>query len=236
MKRFVICVLFVGCGGDGSGTIELDNLGLELAVTSCSKQFECCTDAEIMEQFDGITYDGQPIATEQQCVDFANAFFTSFAVGQYKQSLAKGRIEYDGAAAADCVAALERLTCAELSTGSLATVTVSCRPFIIPKVADGGACAQSYECISDNCEGASNPLGEPSTDGACKPMPTAGQACDESCADGLYCGFDLSANMDVCLSLKADGAECRFDHECASDNCDDATDVCASAPLTCDGR
>ena len=122
MKRLVVCALLVGCGGDGgggggNGTVDLDNLGMELGVAGCGKQFSCCTDAEIMQQYMNITYDGQPITTEDQCVMFTTALFTSFGVANYKDSLAMGRIEYDGAAAADCIAALDALTCAQYSAG-----------------------------------------------------------------------------------------------------------------------
>lgn len=239
MKRLVVCVLLVGCGGDdggSNGSVAVDNLGMELALASCGLQFECCTDAEIMEQYMGLTYEGQPITTEAQCIELTNAFFTGFAVTQYKESIAKGRMEYDGAAAADCIAVIGGLSCTDYSTGILEDAAPGCRPFLIPKVADEGACTQSYECISDNCEGASNPLGEPSTDGLCKPMPSAGQPCDENCADGLYCDYDQTANMDLCKPLESDGTQCTFDDECASDHCDDETDTCAQEPLVCDGR
>lgn len=45
MKRLVVWVLLAGCGGDdggGSGFIEIDNLGLELAITVGSAG-ETCT-------------------------------------------------------------------------------------------------------------------------------------------------------------------------------------------------
>lgn len=237
MKRLVVSVLLVGCGGDGSGgTIDLDNLGTELAVASCSKQFECCTDAEIMQQYMGITYEGEPISTEDQCVAFTNAIFSGVAVVQYKESIAMGRIEYDGAAAADCLAALENLSCAQYSTGELGGLAPACRPFVIPKVADGGGCTHDDECTSDKCEGATSEPGGPSTDGMCKPKPTAGQSCEDDCADGLYCGFELPSGMEVCQATKADGMQCSLDRECTSDYCDDATRMCATEPPTCDGR
>ena len=145
-----------------------------------------------------------------------------------------GRIEYDSAAAGDCIAALEGLSCSQYASASVADVS-SCRPFIIAKVGDGGGCAQDYECTSDNCVGATQ-SGGTSTDGECKPLPTAGQSCDDNCADGLYCGYDTSTGMEVCQALKADGAQCTFDRECESDYCDEATDTCATEAARCDGR
>jgi hypothetical protein len=239
MKRLVVCILLVGCGGggEGGGTIDIDNLGLELGSASCSKQFECCTDAEIMQQFMNITFEGQPITTEEQCVAFTTAVFSGFAVVQYKDSIAMGRTEYDGTAAADCIAAIESLTCAQYSTGTIPDMaSSSCRPFILPKVADGGGCTQDYECTSDNCVGATVQPGGPNTDGMCKPMPTAGQRCDDECADGLYCGFDQSSGMEVCKATQSDGAQCSRARECTSKYCDTAMHMCAAKPLTCDGR
>jgi hypothetical protein len=230
MKRLVVCALLVGCGGDDGTPVPLDNLGMELSTVSCAKMFDCCTDAEIMKQFMGITYEDQPITTEEQCVGFSNAIFTGLAVTQYKESLAKGRIEYDEAAAGGCIAAIEDVSCSEYG-GREFLDDSRCRPFIIPKVANDGACTEDYECTSDNCAGADG-----DTEGACKPIPTAGQACDDDCADGLYCGFDTSNGMRVCQALKANGAMCSLDRECESDTCDDASHLCATPAATCDGR
>lgn len=234
MENLVVCVLLVGCGG-GNGTTELDNLGLELATTNCEKQFDCCTDAEIMQQFMGITYDGQPITTEDQCVEFTNAIFSGLAVPHFKDSLAMGRIEYDGEAAADCIAEIGSLTCSEYSAGRNNELLLACRPFLRPKVADGGGCTEDYECTSHNCVGATDQPNGPSTDGMCKPMPAAGQECDGNCATGMYCGYDQSAGMDVCQPLKADGMQCNVADECMNDHCD-STRMCATKPLVCDGR
>lgn len=237
MKRLVVCVLLVACGGDDSGDggfVAVDDLGLEISLASCAKQFDCCTDAEIMEQYMGITFNDEPITTEEQCVDFANAFFTSFATTQHKASIEKGRIEYDGAAAAGCIAAIRGVTCAQYSAGAIDDRPISCRPFLIPKVADGGACLQDYECISDNCVGESTSIGEDPVDGACAPMPDVGQECDDNCTDGNYCDYDQTANMDICKPLEADGAQCTFDGDCESDNCESS--MCTAKPLVCDGR
>lgn len=222
MKKLVVCVLLVGCGGDGGGgTIEIDNFGNELAIAACGKQWECCTDAELMEEYMGITIEGQPITTEDQCVQFAGGLFTALAIPQYKSSLEMGRIEYDGAAAGDCVAAIENLTCAEYGADTSETVPAGCRPFLIPKVPDGGACSENYECTSHYCVE------------TCMPIPTEGAACDEDCASGLYCGFDQSTGMKVCQPIKANGEPCTFDDECTSDYCEG---TCMTEPVTCDGR
>jgi hypothetical protein len=235
MKRLVVCALLVGCGGD-NGTVTVDDFGMEFAVASCAKQFDCCTDAEIMAQYMGITYDGQPITTEDQCVEFANALLTGVAVPEYKESIAAGRVEYDGDAAADCLAAVNALSCGDYGSSLNSDLAPDCSPFLIPKVSDGGGCTESFECTSHNCVGATDNSDGPDVDGTCQPMPTAGQECEDNCADGLYCGFDLTSGAKVCQALKADGADCNLDYECASDHCDDTMSVCGAGPLSCDGR
>ena len=240
MKRLFVCALLAGCGGDDSGSggqISLDNLGSELATESCSKMFECCTDAEIMAQFMGIKFEGQPITTEEQCTSFTTAFFVGFAVESYKASIAAGRIDYDADAAGDCLAVLRGVSCSEYSSAQTGPDDFAgeCRPFIVAKVGDGGGCTQDYECTSDNCDGATVQPGGPNTDGVCKPKPTAGQACQHTCADDLYCGYDQTAGMQICQATKSDGAQCSSDHECKSDECN-ANMMCAAAAPTCDGR
>jgi hypothetical protein len=232
-KRLWVCALLAGCGGGGS--VSVDNLGTELASVSCSKMFECCDSAEIMDQFANVTVDGQPITTEEQCESFAGGFLGTFLTQEYNASIAAGRIEYDGEAARSCLDQMANLSC-----GAYAMVTgntgVACdTPFITPKVADGGGCTQSYECISGNCEGATND-GDTSTDGTCMPMPTAGQPCDFHCADGLYCSYDSTAGEEICQPIRANGEDCNLDEECQSDNCDNSTLTCTAKPQVCDGN
>jgi hypothetical protein len=229
-KRLWVCALLAGCGG-GGGSVTVDNLGTELASVSCSKMFECCTSAEIMEQFANITVDGQPITTEEQCESFAGGLFSGLLTPEYKASIAAGRITYDGEAAQSCLDAMANLGCNAYAMADSHESVVCDTPFIIPQVGDGGGCTEGYECTSGFCDGASD-----STDGTCKPKPGAGEACDFTCADGLYCGFDQTNGMKVCQTLKTDGAECNLDYECASDHCDDTMNTCGAAPPTCDGR
>ena len=231
MRTFAVCLLAVGasCGGDdGHGATSLDDFSGELSTANCAKQFECCTGAEITAQYMGITYDGHAIETEAQCVEFTNAVFSSLAIAHYRTSIEQGRATYDGDAAGDCIGAIEEIACAQFTTGTIGTGT-DCRPFLLPKVTDGGACTQDYECTSDNCEGATNPIDGPSTDGACAPMPGDGEPCDDNCATGLYCTSDL------CAPTKADGQACNVRDECESGYCDTTARLCAAKPVTCDG-
>ncbi len=226
-KRLWVCALLAGCGGGGSVTV--DNLGTELASVSCSKMFECCTSAEIMEQFANITVDGQPITTEEQCESFAGGLFSGLLTPEYKASIAAGRITYDGDAAQSCLDAMANLGCSAYAMADSHESVVCDTPFIIPEVGDGGACSEGYECTSGFCDGASD-----SADGTCTPKPGAGEACDFTCADGLYCGFDQTTSMELCQPIKANGEACDGDDECESDNCDNAT--CTAKAPRCDGQ
>ncbi len=240
MKRLVVCALLVGCAGDdsgGGGPIAIEDLGMRLGDVSCQKMFECCTDAEIMKQFMNITYMGQPISTEDQCVAYTVAFFNGLALPQWQASIAAGRMEYDANAAGDCVAASASLSCADygaLSSGNANTsLAGTCRPFLIPKVANDGACSHDDECTSGNCVTTSS-----SMDGTCKPMPAAGEACSGSCVDGYYCGFASGQTTETCIAVEANGTQCTSSDECMSGYCDStvAPRVCGTQALTCDGR
>jgi hypothetical protein len=237
MRRLGIIVLGLvfGCGGGGSGGVPLDNLGIALGEASCEKTFECCNATEIMEEFDGVEVNGQPITTEAQCEAFVGGLATGFLVPGLKASVEAGRAEYDGDAAAACMAVLREASCSTFSMeDAIVLEGTGCEQFIIPKVAQGGACTQDYECTTDNCVGATTEPGGASTDGACQPKNTAGQTCMfDSCADGLFCGFDPNTSMSTCQALKADGMTCSGDDECTSDNCEG---TCMTPPPRCDGN
>ena len=222
-------LVLAACGNDGGGgSVSIDNLGMELATASCRKQFDCCTAAELTAQYMGITYEGQPITTEDQCVAFSNAVFSSLAVASYRTSIDMGRITYDGAAASACIDAIDALSCPAYAGGKVDDLA-GCHPFLIPKVADGGGCTQDYECTSKNCEGETTPFGGQATDGACKPIPAIGAACEDNCATGAYC------SSGTCAAFKTDGTACILSSECASDFCTGSPKACAPKPLTCDG-
>ncbi len=243
LRPFVCAVLIstagAGCGGGGSGGIALDNLGAEVSKASCAKIFECCDGAEIMEEFEGITVSGQPITTEAQCVQFTSALVAGFLTQAYKDSIAKGRIEYDGEAAAGCMAAIEAASCGEYSMQMSIDAPPGCESFVIPLVAEGGGCTQDYECTTDNCDGAMVIPGEPGTDGTCKPRSGLGQECrSDNCVDGAFCEFGSMAGKSICKAQKADGQPCTFDEQCTSERCSgdsQSPGTCGAGTPRCDG-
>jgi hypothetical protein len=102
------------------------------------------------------------------------------------------------------------------------------------------ACTQDDECTTNHCVGATVQPGGPNTDGACKPLPTAGQDCSFKCASGLYCGYDMTAGKSICQTPKANGASCTSKNECSGGDCAGAGSgspgMCADAGPTCTGK
>lgn len=233
MKKLLCLCLVAACGGGGDA-IGIDQFGSEVASVTCAKQFECCTDAEIMEMYMDITIDNMPVETEEQCVELTDALIRGFLVEGLKDSIAKGRVEYSADAAGACLAVVRDLSCADYGTVSGIELD-GCEPYITPLVDEGGACLQSYECTTGSCQGASNPFeGEP-VDGVCARPPGAGEACDGDCVDGYFCGFDTTSGDAICIALKGEGEDCTFDSDCTSDFCDDQN-MCAAEDAMCTGR
>lgn len=236
-KHAWVAVFLFGCGGGGGGraAVPLADLGSAIGTSYCAKEFACCTDAEVMADFMSIKLGGQPITTEAQCVELYTGLFMSTAQAQYAASVQDGRAVYDGDAVAACLDALDAQSCPAFGAGT-SLLTGDCASYLIPQVADGGACAQSYECTSDNCVGART---SPAMDGTCQPVPGAGQPCSGLCAAGLTCTFG-GTGSETCQPPAANGATCTSNANCTSNYCDRATDpnkpICADRPARCDGR
>ncbi|CAN5423122.1 hypothetical protein BH11MYX1_BH11MYX1_00360 [soil metagenome] len=222
MHKFLLVVAIAGgCSDPGSGAsgppVPLSDFAVKFSSSTCGKAFECCTTAEITAQY------GTQITTEANCDTQISGLLSGFQVPAYQASITAGRLEYDAAAAGNCLALIDSLSCADYSNKMMMASVPGCSDFLIPKVANGGACAQSYECTSDNCMGANS---SPPTDGSCMPVPAIGQACEFKCASGAYC------KGTTCAAAKADGETCNDNTQCASDHCDT---TCMPAVATCDG-
>ena len=99
----------------------------------------------------------------------------------------------------------------------------ACMAFIMPKVAQGGACTQGFECTTGNCEGAST---DPVVDGMCVAAPVLAArgvllVRPSSCVDDAYCD---SAN--ICQPVKGAGEACTSDNECVN-TCNTTTNTCS---------
>ena len=239
MKHAWVAVFAISCGGGGSdhAPVALADFATQLGHSYCAKEFACCTDAEVMMDFGSFKVGGQPITTQMQCEQFYAGFLGSFLTPEVMDSMAKGRATYDADAAGGCLGAIDALSCSAFGAGAKLGGDDQCEPYLIPLVADGGACAQSYECMQGSCVGATT---SPPKDGQCKPIPTAGQPCDLTCAHGLRCAFDMTSSTNICQSLLANGAHCTSNDACASAYCDGLSSssdgMCGDKPARCDGR
>lgn len=196
-----------GGGGGGGAPVPLSSLAQELAESSCAKMFECCTEAEIMMQFEGID---PPPSTEAECATTLAGFLT-IGTATWMESVSAGRLAYHDDLAGDCLAVVDALTCDAYAGGLTEEPAgaMACDQMLEPLVADGGACSQNLECINGYCEGATS-----DSDGVCTVLPELGEECDFDCAEGLYCEF---GSPSTCVAEKADGAECTRDDECEND-------------------
>lgn len=216
-----------GGAGDGGGDVELTlaEYGERLTTATCAQAVGCCAPIELHHQF---VFADTPITDQAGCEAYLGNFLDLAALAQ--PSIDRGRTTFDGARAAECVAALEALSCDEYSArvSLMADASQGCSP-LTGLVADGGACGAPWECVSGYCGGVSSGV-----EGTCAPLPTAGAECPTGqCAEGLRCDPGTS----TCVEPKADGAECSIDGECASNGCSEEQDtpgVC-NAPSVCDG-
>jgi hypothetical protein len=94
-----------------------------------------------------------------QGVTFADAFGASASEcysdgaaydmpAQVEAEITAGKIHYDGAAAAACVAGLSFGTCTDFWAGTGGTYPTECDTALVGTVADGGACVVDYDCSS----------------------------------------------------------------------------------------
>ena len=207
-----------GGGGGGGGSVAIGDFGTQLSDTLCKKAFTCCTQLQLSTLFQSTT----TLTTTAQCDTYVDANITGFAIPRYMASIAAGRVTYDGAAASACLDAISSATCPQFGIDeSGGAIPAVCAGFLVPAVAAAGACTQNYECTTGYCHGAVTAPTQ--MDGQCEADPTMGQACDSTCAAGLYC--DQSTLK--CLARKADGASCTIGNECTSGGC--ITSVCGFA-------
>lgn len=231
-QHLLIPLLFVGAcsdDGGGGGSVTVEQFGTRAADATCAYEFRCCDDAERMMDFQFFkTSDGQPITTQAQCDTVYEGLLGALLVAQWNDSIMKGRVTFDGSAAAGCLALIDGLACGQKETVDLNQG--SCAPYLIPLVENDGACAQDYECKSGNCVGATsgNGSGSAAMDGACKPLPGMGEACSGNCAKGYFC--DFGASGETCVPTLGDGMDCTSDDECTSGNCNDMGQCGADAP------
>jgi hypothetical protein len=175
----------------------------------CAKNWECCPASELAEK------------SKTDCVN-NNQFGVEVLVGSINASQSKGRATYDASKAGACADTLAAMTCDEFrqTGGNMA----ACMAFVTPKVAEGGACTEDFECTTGNCQGA-NTTDDPPIDGACAAAVSVapiGATCSGlECVEGAYCDSTTS----TCAALKGGGEACTSDTQCINE-CDTTTSTC----------
>jgi len=194
--------LLVGCGGD--------DFAQKYAQALCAKNFQCCDASEL---------EGK---TMSSCV-MDNQTVIGLLVSGINSSQAQGRASYDAKMGDTCVASLKSMTCDQFKQQGVAGNMSACMAFVMPKVAQGGACTQDFECTTGNCEGENTSV-TPVVDGMCAAAPVTvaiGQSCAANeCVDGAYCDSAIT-----CQPIKGAGEACTRDTECTN-ACNTTTGTC----------
>jgi hypothetical protein len=173
-----------GCGSSASGAYA------EIARAYCERAARC---------------GGGDAAAIERCRAKLEAALHASA-WNVDEAQAAGRVTIDGGKLGACTAAIRDGDCSQFFADASA-----CNSVLVGKVAVGGACAESSECVSGaTCARATSTSGCP---GTCTALPTAGQPCaGGKCGTGLYCGG--TAAMPVCAARLGEGSPCSSATQC----------------------
>lgn len=227
---FVCCLVGSACGGGGDDAVALAELDTEMGATMCAKMVECCTTAELEEELLGAS-------NQQECEAFYAGFIGQLLIPVLEDSVAAGRLVYDGEQMRTCLDALAAIECADLRAALESGPAGSCEDPFTGQVAIGGMCANDVDCVTELCNGDQVDFEGNVTMGVCAQMPSNGQACvDNTCGAGLFC--DYAGGSPTCQPELADGSGCSSDDDCTSGSCNGASggqSGTCGAPSTCDG-
>lgn len=176
-------------------------------------------------------------SNQQECEAFYAGFIGQLLIPVLEDSVADGRLVYDGGQMRTCLDALAAIECSELRATLESGPAGSCDDPFTGQVAIGGVCANDVDCVSKLCDGDQVDFEGNVTTGVCAQMPSNGQACvDNTCGDGLFC--DNTGGSPRCQPKLADGSGCSSDDDCTSGSCNGASGgqggTCG-ASMTCDG-
>jgi hypothetical protein len=217
------------CGGGSSDPVPLEQLGRRTGEVMCGKMAECCTAAEFMDEVG--------VANESACNALFGGFIDGFLTPVLVDSVEAGRLVYHGDRFAACLEAMAEMSCAELHGGMADDLGFAgCDDPFEGQVADGEACANDVDCVSDHCSGDSVDLDGNPMLGTCGREPGAGDPCDDGeCADDAWC--DRTTATATCRAPLPDSSTCSSDDQCQSGRClgaDQGDGSCGTAAV-CDG-
>lgn len=174
MKRFVGILVLVGCVGEappeqappanpappGGGDVretgeDDDDPGMQTAVNAtgyltqiatihCQQAFNC----RATYPNDAATFDATWTTSVASCVAMLQ---DAWAVGTIETEIAKGRIDFDGTAAVDCLAGVAFGACDTHWTDGIQWAE-SCYSVMVGNVPTGGSCDSLYACQSYECD------------------------------------------------------------------------------------
>ncbi len=208
MLALALVLTIGGCKQESDVSVAVDETHYcsEIAKVVCENVFECCTGAEIEDQF------GRTITTRKgKCLRDVELMCEQ-ANSALLLSLRKGTVTVDAVSADAC---LESLvvgdTCFQLTAEP--PIAAECYEALFQgTVGIGKACVYDIECTGSAYCG---------SDRKCKALPVKDQPCDamapRACDEGLYCDMDST-----CQPLKKGGEECDAINKCGGDLfCDD---------------
>jgi hypothetical protein len=130
-----------GTGGGGGGALTVPSYLTALGMKDCDDAFAC---KATFPTDGGATFDQVFGASASACYADAAMYFNAAAV---QASIAAGRITFDGAAAATCIAGIPAPVCATYWTQG-SDYPAACDTALVGKIADGGTCTIDFDCTS----------------------------------------------------------------------------------------
>jgi len=202
----------------GEVTVPLDQFANEYAIVVCTKDFACCTQADLK---------GKSLAScESSIVSQLQSGVQAISDG-----IARGRTVYNPDRAAQCLRGIAVVGCPSWPIGAEDGLPAGCGAIVSPQVTSGGACQSAVECTTGFCSGASS-----TADGTCLPRAGSGEICTQvlfqnSCQEGLFCD-----STNICSATEPEGSACTQAKDCISRTCSAVPDAGAGnvcVPAAC---
>lgn len=200
----ISAIATLGCGDSEDGaapkvSVTDQNLCSEVAQVLCHNIFQCCTGAQIEDDF------GLEITnTENECrrdielqCEETNA--------ELLYSIQGGTVALDRTKANTCLkSVIVKDQCFVVLSEPMDLT--ACADMFIGQQAEGKDCPFGWEC-ADNLYCAKN--------SKCHSLPGVDEACpSNACAEGLYCEYDTEAGERSCQPLKKSGQKCSLGQLC----------------------
>jgi hypothetical protein len=186
----VLVLVSCGCGNGSAPAVPLQEVPAQVGQALCEKLYTCCSETERT---------ANPVigGDVSSCQTTVGLYFGE-VVSDLQRSVSGGRTAYHADRMAGCLDQIRAQSCDEVKMGSLG-LSLLCNDSFEPKVARGGDCSGSSDCIDGWCDGAAGPaLGkcaEKKADGAdC----VGGDECTAGGCDNLKCAKPKPGGDNLC--------------------------------------